>query len=314
MTVILTTSPGFGRAGPVADAIAAEGWELVRCTEGPDMAEKDHLGRADYLVAGLPPVTEGTLRQGRSLKGVLKHGVGIDNIDIAACSAAGVPVSNTPGANADAVAELAIGLIFALARNIVAGHDVVTSGRWERRQGRQVGGKVLGIVGFGNIGRRLAKLGSGLGMQVIAADPFAEAARLQVGILPLEALLARADFVSLHVFGGAENAALIDAGMLARMKPGACLLNLARGEVVDLDAVAAALESGHLGGVAIDAYTVEPPDIAHPVFAHPRAIFTPHSGADTQEAMENTGMMVVEDIRTLLAGRMPSRCLNAGEL
>lgn len=319
MTVVLTTSPGFGKHGRLPGLIAESGWELLRCVDNtqPDGGVARHIARADYLVVGLVPVTAQTLAQGQRLKGVLKHGVGTDNIDIAACTAAGLPVMNTPGANADAVAELAVGFMFALARNMAAGHSSVVSGGWDRQVGSQLGGKVLGIVGLGNIGKRLARLARGLGMRVIAADPCPDtafAAEWQVEMAPLDDLLARADYVSLHVFGGPGNAALIDAERLARMRPEACLMNLSRGEVVDLDALAAALQAGRLGGAAIDAYATEPPDTSHPIFSHPRAVFMPHSGADTREAVENMGLMVVEDIKTLIAGRIPARCLNAGDL
>ncbi|MWP38012.1 hydroxyacid dehydrogenase [Rhodobacter sphaeroides] len=315
MTVVLTTSPGFGRHGRVPARIEAEGWTFLRAVDAAEM--EAHLPEADYLVVGLVPVTAEVLAKGPRLKGVLKHGVGVDNIDIPACTAAGLPVTNTPAANADAVAELAMGLMFAMARFIPQGHASVTSGGWDRRIGTQLGGKVLGIVGLGNIGKRLARLARGLGMEVLATDRVEDAAFARdcgVTYLPLEELLARADYVSLHVFGGSGNAALIDDRALARLKPGARLVNLARGEVVDLDAVARALESGQLGGVAIDAYVTEPPDVSHPVFAHPNAVFTPHSGADTLEALENVGLMVIEDIRTLIAGGRPARCLNAAEL
>ncbi|OCX65746.1 hydroxyacid dehydrogenase [Thioclava sp. SK-1] len=319
MTVVVTTSPGFGKHGRVPEKIAELGWELLRADDPalPDGGLSKHIARAEYLVVGLVPVTAQTLAAATSLKGVLKHGVGVDNIDIAACSAAGLPVTNTPGANADAVAELAVGLLFSLARMIPQGHGCVTRGDWNRRVGTQLGGKVLGIVGLGTIGKRLAKLARGIGMSVIATDTYEDAAFVaehDIRYLPLPKLLAKADYVSLHVFGGADNAALINAHTLAQMKPGARLINLARGEVVDLDAVSDALISGQLGGVAIDAYVTEPPDTRHPAFAHPNAIFTPHSGADTKEAAENVGLMVIEDIQSLIAGQTPARALNAKDL
>ncbi|MFV0383488.1 phosphoglycerate dehydrogenase [Paracoccus sp. (in: a-proteobacteria)] len=314
MTTIVTTSPGFGKHGRVPDLIAREGWTLIRCT-AEDLP--GHMSGADFLVAGLVPVSAGTLKGAPRLRAVLKHGVGVDNIDIPACTAAGLPVCNTPAANADAVAELAVGMMFALARFIPQGHASVVAGGWDRRAGGQLGGKTLGIVGLGNIGKRLARLAKGLGMTVIAHDYCPDtgfASSSGIGLLSLNDLLARADYVSLHVFGGTRNAALIDDEALGRMKKGARLINLARGEVMDLDAVARALDSGQLGGVAIDAFTQEPPDITHPVFAHPNAIFTPHSGADTLEAFENVGLMVIEDIRTILNGKIPARCLNAFNL
>lgn len=316
MTLVLSTSPGFGRHGSVPDRLAGTGWQVVRCLDPalPDGGVSARIADADFLVVGLHPVTADTVSGARRLKGVLKHGVGVDNIDLAACSARGIPVLNAPGSNARAVAELAVGLMFALARNIPASHADVCAGRWLRQAGSEIGGRTLGIVGLGSIGRALAGLALGLGMDVIASDPFPDRTFLAahpVDLVPLDRLLARADYVSLHLFGGAGNASLIDAGRIAQMKPGARLLNLARGEIVDLDALHAALESGHLAGAALDAYVVEPPDAGHPIFRNPRAVFMPHSGGDTLEAMERIGLMNIADMEALLAGRMPERVLNA---
>nr|WP_261401581.1 NAD(P)-dependent oxidoreductase [Chenggangzhangella methanolivorans] len=150
-------------------------------------------------------------------------------------------------------------------------------------------------------------------MRVVASDLYPDrafAAEHGIELLELDELLKRADYVSLHVFGGADNAALINADRLALMKPTACLLNLARGEVVDLDALDAALTEGRLAGAGIDAYTVEPPDVSHPIFRQPRVVFTPHTGADTVESVERVGLMNVEDIETILAGGRPTRVLN----
>nr|CAD6628403.1 hydroxyacid dehydrogenase [Rhizobium sp. TCK] len=315
MTVILTTSPGFGKHGRVPDRLKELGWELVRCvdTSKPDGGVSEHIARADYMVVGLVPVTAAMLEGATNLKAVMKHGVGVDNIDIPACTARGLPVANTPGANADAVAELAIGMMLSLARNIPAGHQSVISGGWDRKVGSQIGGKVLGIVGLGNIGRSLARMAHGMGMRIIASDPYADAsfaAKYDIELLSLDELLARADFVSLHIFGGAGNASLVNAEKLSLMKPTACLLNLARGEVVDLDALAKALTEERLGGAAIDAYVSEPPDTSHPIFSHPRVVFMPHSGADTVEAVENVGLMNIADIEELMQGGKPRRVLN----
>jgi D-3-phosphoglycerate dehydrogenase len=226
-------------------------------------------------------------------------------------------VGSTPGANAVAVAELALAHVFALARSLVTGHASVVSGGWDRRPGREIEGAVLGVVGFGAIGRTLARKARGLGMRVLATDTFpdeAAAAEIGVTLVSLDDLLSASDFVSLHVFGGPDTASLIGAAQLARMRPGAMLLNLARGEVVDLDALHAALASGHLGGAALDAYVVEPPDTAHPIFRHPRAIFTPHSGADTDGALFRMGEMVIDDIEAMRRGEMPARVVNAADL
>lgn len=315
MTTILTTSPGFGRHGRVPQKLAELGWKLVRCvdTSLPDGGSSSHLADADYLVVGLVPVTRETLLHAPGLKAVLKHGVGVDNIDVAACTERGLPVLNTPGANANAVAELAVGLMFAMARDIPQRHASVVAGDWERKPGTEIGGKTLGIVGLGNIGRKLALKAKALGMSVVANDPFADAAFAAsngIELVPLDNLLRHSDYVSLHVFGGKDNSALVNSKTIAAMKPGARLLNLARGEVIDLDAASEALESGHLGGIALDAYIDEPPDRTHPIFRHPNAVFMPHSGADTLEALENVGLMNIEDIKDMMAGGRPSRVLN----
>lgn len=315
MPLIATTSPGFAKYGQVAERLRNTGWDFMRCADPshPDGGLSLHLDKADFLIVGLVPVTQATLSAAPALKGVLKHGVGIDNIDVAACTAAGIPVMNTPGANANAVAELAIGLIFSFARNIATGHVSVVNGGWTRLPGTEIEGKTLGIVGLGAIGKKLALKAKALGMRIVASDLYPDTAFIaehDIALLPLNDLLAASDMVSLHVFGGERNAALIGARELALMKPDACLLNLARGEVVDLDALAAALTSGQIAGAAIDAYLSEPPDISHPIFSAPRVTFTPHSGADTAQAFQRMGLMTIEDIETLLAGGQPRRCLN----
>ncbi len=310
MTVIVTTSPGFGRAGDLPERLAATGWTLIRCDEGTVC---DHLEEADFLVAGLPAVTAETLSAAPRLRAVIKHGVGLDSIAVDACTARGIAVLTTPGANAVAVAELALTAIFALSRNLIAGHHGIITGGWDRRIGAEVEGATLGIVGFGTIGRILAAKARACGMTVLASDPHpdaAAAAALGVTLLPLADLLARADHVSLHVFGGPGTAALIGAAELALMQPHATLLNFARGEVVDLDALVAALDAGALGGAAIDAYTVEPPDRSHPIFRQPAVIFSPHSGADTTGSIIRTGGMILDDIATLIAGGHPTRTVN----
>lgn len=310
MTTVVTTSPGFGRAGDLPARLAATGWTLIRC-DAQSVAR--HLPEAEFLVAGLPRVTAETLAAAPKLRAVLKHGVGLDTIDLPACTARGVAVLNTPGANAVAVAELALTAIFALSRNVLSAHAAITTGGWDRRIGREIEGATLGIVGFGAIGRTLARKARALGMRVLATDPFPDrafASEIGVGLVSLPELLAASDHVSLHVFGGADTAALIGAAELAQMKPTATLLNLARGEVVDLDALCEALDEDRLAGAAIDAYSVEPPDRAHPIFRQPKVLFSPHSGADTEGALVRMGGMVIDDIATLLAGGHPARTVN----
>lgn len=311
MTItVVTASPGFGTAGDLPDRLAATGWNLIRCSEKD---QGRYLPQADFLVAGLPVVNTATLDAAPHLRAVLKHGVGLDSVDVPACTARGLPVTNTPAANAVAVAELALAHILALSRNLIAGHASVVSGGWDRRIGREVQGTALGIVGFGAIGRTLAEKARALGMVVLASDPFADAAQAEsmgIRLVTLPELLASSDHVSLHVFGGPSTAGLIGAVELALMKPDATILNLSRGEVLDIDALADALKRGRLSGAALDAYTVEPPDRSHPIFADPRVIFSPHSGADTAGSLIRMGHMVIDDIETLVAGGRPHRIVN----
>ncbi len=315
MTTVVTTSPGFAKIGSAPRAVADRGWNLIRCVDAgkPYGGALEHAAAMDFLVVGLIGATAELLDQAPNLKAVLKHGVGVDNIDIPACTARGVPVFNAPGTNSNAVAELALGCMFSLARRIPMVHRIVVDGGWQRHVGTEIEGKVLGIVGLGNIGRILAVKAAALGMRVVAADlkPDMEFVRRHgVEMLPLEELLRASDYVSLHVFGGKDNCRLIGAGQLALMKPTACLLNFARGEIVDTDALALALERDELMGAAIDAYEQEPPNRSHPLFKHPRVVFTPHSGADTKESVERMSLMNIEDIDKVLAGERSPRALN----
>lgn len=311
MTItILTTSPAFGRAGDLPRRLQTPGWTLVRCSNAEQAA---HLPAADFLVAGIASVDGPALDLAPRLRAVLRHGTGLDTVDIAACTARGIPVTNAPGANAVGVAELALAHILALSRNLIPAHAAIVAGRWDRRIGREVMGATLGIVGFGATGRALAQRALALGMRVVISDHHgnpAAAAAQGVTELPLPRLLAEADHISLHVSGGARTAGLIGAAELALMKPGATIVNLSRAEVLDIDALDAALRAGRLAGAALDAYATEPPDRSHPVFTAPGAIFSPHSGGDTEGAVARIGHMVLDDIETLLAGGRPARTVN----
>lgn len=314
-TVIVSTSPAFGSIGKVPDAITGHGWKLIRCidTDQPYGGAEPYLADMDILVVGLIGATAELISKAPKLKAILKHGVGVDNIDIPAATKRGIPVINAPGSNANAVAELAIGCMFSLARQIPMVHQVVIGGGWKRHVGSEIEGKILGIVGLGNIGKILAAKARSLGMKVVATDLYQDqefATTHQVDYVPLDELLGQADYVSLHLFGGKDNYHLINAERLALMKPSAYLMNFARGDIVDLDALASALATEKLHGAAIDAYVEEPPDYNHPIFKHPRVIFTPHSGADTTESVERVGLMNIGDIELILKRERSPRMLN----
>lgn len=313
--VIVTTSPVFGTVGKIPQVIADNGWELVRCidTSRLDGGLSDHITRMDFLVVGLLPATAEQIQAAPKLKAVLKHGVGVDNIDIAAATNRKIPVLNAPGGNTTAVVELTIGGMITLARQVPAGHTDIRSHIWKRRVGTEIAGKTLGIVGFGNIGRTLAVAAGALGMKVVATDINPDTAFAEehgVRLTDLEGVLRAGDYVSLHIFGGKANERFIGARELAMMKPTAFLINYARGDILDLDALNAALDKKALAGAAIDAFPVEPPNFGHPIFANPNVLLTPHSGGDTHESADRVGMMNVTDIETLLKGARSPRVLN----
>ncbi len=246
-------------------------------------------------------VTEAVLEKAPKLKVIGRAGIGVDNIDQQAATRKGIVVMNAPGGNTVTTAEHAISLMFALARNIPQATASLREGKWEKKklQGVEISGKTLGIVGLGHIGRVVAERGLGIRMRVIAADPFVSpeaAEELGVKLVGFEELLAQSDFITLHVPRMKETANMINAETLARMKPGVRLINCSRGEVVNLDDLYAAVESGQVAGAALDVFPQEPPDPQLPVLQHPHIIFTPHLGASTGEAQVNVARMIAEQM------------------
>ena len=246
-------------------------------------------------------VTEAVLEKAPRLKVIGRAGIGVDNIDQQAATRKGIVVMNAPGGNTVTTAEHALSLMFALARNIPQATASLREGKWEKKklQGVEISGKTLGIVGLGHIGRVVAERALGVRMRVIASDPFvSEEAAEELGVkrVGFEELLKESDFITLHVPRMKETANMINAETLARMKPGARLINCSRGEVVNLDDLYAAVESGRLAGAALDVFPQEPPDPQLRVLQHPNIIFTPHLGASTGEAQVNVARMIAEQM------------------
>jgi D-3-phosphoglycerate dehydrogenase len=234
----------------------------------------------------------------RSLKLIVRGGVGVDNIDVAAAEAEGVRVMNTPAASSTSVAELALALMFSLARQIPRADQSMKSGAWDKKtfaKGMELEGKTLGILGVGRIGRALARKASALGMVVIGADPALGTTGSVDGLTLLspDDVYRRADFISLHLPKVAGTPATLGREQFAEMKDGVFVVNCARGGVVDEAALFAALESGKVAGCALDVFEVEPPkELA--LIGHPRVIATPHVGASTVEAQARVGLEVAE--------------------
>jgi D-3-phosphoglycerate dehydrogenase len=267
-------------------------------------------GAHALIVRSATKITRRVLEAADSLGVVGRAGVGVDNVDCVAATEHGVVVMNTPTGNTTTTGELAIALLVSLARHIPRADREVRAGSWKKKTltGSQLTDKTLGVVGLGRIGRVVAERGLGLGMRVVAYDPYLASAEASpvpgVELCDLEALLTRSDFVSLHVPLLDSTRNLISAERIARMKPGARLINAARGGLVDEAAVVAALDSGHLAGAAFDVLAEEPPGPGHPLVGRDDVIVTPHIGASSSEAQLKVAVDIAHQIaRFLLEGR-----------
>lgn len=257
------------------------------------------------------PVDRALLDAGRRLRVVGRAGIGVDNIDIPAATARRVAVVNAPNGNVRAAAEHTIALIFALARNIPQADRLLREGVWGKNQfmGTEIAGKTVGIIGLGKVGTQVARRLGAFDMEVLAYDPFRAQHAEGVTFLPLDELLARADILTLHVPLTRITRNMIGARELAHMKPGAFLINCARGTVVDETALADACRTGQLAGAAVDAFAREP--LGDSALLHlPNVIVTPHLGGTTHESMRASAVEVAEEVDAILAGRLPRNCCN----
>ena len=243
--------------------------------------------------------------EGGKLKLIIRAGVGIDNIDVPYATKKGIVVKNTPNASSDSVAELAIGHMFALARFIAISNCTMREGQWNKKkyEGVELGGKTLGIIGMGRIGRALAKKAEALGMNIIYNDMFGRQDALTYDFLELEDLLKSSDFISLHVPYDKEKGSLIGKAQFDIMKDGVYLINCARGKVVEEAALLEALDSGKVAGAGIDVFEEEPTK-NEALVNHPKVSVTPHIGAATKEAQERIGEEVVTTISDFVANNL----------
>lgn len=260
-------------------------------------------------------VTEQVLQKAGSLKVIGRAGVGVDNVDVAAATEYGIVVMNAPGGNTVTTAEHAVSLMLSLARNIPQATASMREGKWEKKllTGVEITGKTLGIIGLGHIGRVVAERALGLKMKVIASDPFVSpdaAKQLHVELMPLEALLPASDFITLHVPRLKETIGMINAESIAKMKPGVRIINCSRGDIVNLDDLYQALESGHVSGAALDVLPKEPPEPSLTILKHPHVIFTPHLGASTGEAQDKVAEMIARQIADYLVEGIITNAVN----
>ncbi len=260
-------------------------------------------------------VTAKVLEAGKRLKVVGRAGVGVDNIDIPAATSLGIVVANAPTGNIVAAAEHTVGLMFALARNIPQAYDSLRKGEWKRSHfmGTDLRRKVLGTVGLGRVATEVVRRAQGLEMEVIAYDPYIsseQAERLGVELLSLGELLARADFVTVHVPLTDSTRGLIGRDAFRKMKPTAFVLNVARGGVVDEKALIEALDEGLISGAALDVFSKEPPPSDSPLLKHPKIVVTPHLGGSTVEAQEQVARDIAEQVLTVLQGGLARYAVN----
>ncbi len=261
-------------------------------------------------------VTAEVIRAAANLKVIARAGVGVDNIDIEAATEAGIIVANAPTGNVAAAAEHAIALMFALARNVAEAHRSMRAGQWNRKafMGVEIRNKTLGLVGLGRVAGHVCRRAVGLGMSVLAYDPYVSqeyAQNMGAELVSLDELLARSDFISLHLPLNEGTRGLINADTLAKVKPGARIINTSRGGVIDEDALLAALDSGQLAGAALDVFTQEPLPADSPLRSHPRVVLTPHIGGSTTEAQFQVALDAAQQVIDVLHDRPARYAINA---
>jgi D-3-phosphoglycerate dehydrogenase len=309
---VLVTPTSFGRDDSRlrTELEAAVGEVIYNPTTRPLSSSElvDLLPGCHGYIAGLDTVDRAALEAADRLEIIARYGAGVDRVDLDVAKEKGIMVTNTPGANTVSVAELAIGLMLSVARSIPQANAATKSGEWPRLNGLSLESRVVGLVGFGAIGRAVAHRLQGFDCTIVAYDPFPNeqvAQTLNVTLLSLADLLGQADVVSLHLPATPETRGMVDAGFLGQMKPGAILINTARGEIIDEAALLAALESGHLRGAGLDAFASEPPGTGNPLLQLPQVIATPHTGAHTDGATNGMGWGALRNLLSALRGEEP---------
>jgi D-3-phosphoglycerate dehydrogenase len=283
---------------------------VYNTTGKPLSAEQlvEMLPGVDGYIAGLDDISAEVLNSTANLKVVSRYGVGVNNVDLDAAKANRVVVTNTPGANAKSVAELTVALILNLMRPVIPANAQTKAGEWPRFKGKSLEGKTVGLIGLGAIGKETARRLAGFDCKILAYDIFPDPAfseEYKITYVQLEELLSYSDIVSLHVPGIAETYDMVNDDFLGQMKQGAILVNTARGELVDEQALVRALESGKLKAAALDVFKEEPPGEENPLLAFDQVIATPHMGAHSDSATNAMGWISTKDCLAVLQGKEP---------
>ena len=299
----------------VTDSLALQGLEILRSAKGIEVVEAVGLAPGDLLevvtdadaliIRSGTKVTADVIEAGSRLSVVGRAGTGVDNVDLAAATARGIVVMNTPGGNTVTTAEHALALLISLARHVPEATASMKAGKWEKKRfvGVELNNRTLGLIGLGNVGRIVARKAQGWGMKVIAHDPFlseAMAAKLDVELVVLDDLYERSDAISVHVPRTKDTLGLLGREAFAKMKPGVLLVNAARGGIVDEAALVDALDAGRVTGAGLDVFAEEPVPPGNPLVEHERVICTPHLGASTEQAQVNVAIAVAQQVRDFL--------------
>ena len=323
MRIALVSSRSFAQVVPVGEKILTEAdFEVSRVSPEERPLDAAKMARIvsredpDVIISGAEPITAEVLAASKMLRMIMKHGVGVDNIDLDAATSLGILVANAPGTNTEAVADWVIGVMLSLLRGICAASDSTRAGKWERFVGRELGARSVGVIGTGRIGAGVIKRLHGFGATVLAYDVAQNdelVSSYGVRYVSLDELLGACDLVTLHVPLMERTKRMIGAAELSRMKGTAFLINAARGELVDKEALCEHLKAGRIAGAALDVYSTEPP-LASPLIKLDNVLATPHIAAYTYEAMECMDRMCAETISATFAGKRSSNLLNPAVL
>ncbi|MDR2159495.1 MAG: phosphoglycerate dehydrogenase [Treponema sp.] len=310
--LITATSFKAGSQGPAMERLqafaAASGGELVFNPLGKPLSEDELiplLRDCEGYIAGLDFVTGRVISACDKLRVISRYGAGVDRVDLRAAAERNITVCNTPGANAQAVADLAIALALSAARRLPMLDRKTREGQWVRSTGIELYGKTMGILGLGAVGRGVAKRAQGFSMRVLAYDPYIDARYAEenaITVSDFEGLVENADVISLHLPLNDKTRHIISGEVMGRMKKGAILINTARGGLIDENAAFDLLKQGHLGGLGIDAYEEEPPKDS-PLFTLDNVVLTPHTAAHTVEATAAMAAMAVQNLIDVLSGK-----------
>ena len=309
---VLVTPTSYGKYDPaLRTLLEAEVGEVVYNTTGRPLTSnqlKELIPGCDGFIAGLDSIDSAVIEVADRLQVISRYGVGVDNVDLHSAMENGIVVTNTPGANSKSVAELTVGVILSLARSIPSANEATKTNQWPRMGGITLAGKVVGLIGFGAIGKEVAHCLAGFNCTVLAYDLVPDwdyAKKLGVELIPLKDIIHQADFLSLHLPLLPETRNMVNAEFLKQMKPGTFLINTSRGGIVEEAALIEALTNGHLRGAALDVFSKQPPEDDNPLLSLPQVIATPHMASHTDGAANAMGWGALNDCLAVLRGEDP---------